>query len=202
MNDVNLIPSERLASKRCRARLRLWTVICGAYLIALTTALISAHAISGGHSDAVAQELKSAEQTVEQHNATIRQLREELAEAGTALITSRAIIDSQLDWSKLLILLGDQLGQEVVLNNCQLAALNKDNNDGTESFSPSAADMGLAERRYRLKMSGLGRTQSSVSQFVLRLERIGLFDSVTLVNSYRQPFLNGQAVAFSVECSI
>jgi hypothetical protein len=60
----------------------------------------------------------------------------------------------------------------------------------------------LAQRRYGLKLSGFGRTQTSVSQFVLRLERIGIFESVRLLNSYRQAFLNDQAIAFSLECRI
>ena len=205
MNDVNLIPTERLARRRRMARLRIWAVICGIYLTALAVALLSAHAVWADSDNGMTEEFKSTEQRVQRYNVSIVELRKELAKARTALEMNRAMT-SQPRWSKLLILLGDQLGDEVVLNNCQLAALNKNGKDSTgplqESFSSSAADTRLAEQRYKLNLSGLGRTQSSVSQFVLRLERIGVFDSVRLVNSYRQPFLSGHAVTFSVECSI
>lgn len=204
MNDVNLIPAGRLASKRRMARLRIWAVMCGAYLTLVTLASLSAHVICGGDG-AVAEELKSIERRVQQYNAGIIELRAELAKTRAALEMSRAI-SSQPDWSKLLVLLSDQLGEEVVLNNCQLIATNKNGKEGTghlqESSSSLAAGMPLAERRHKLELSGFGRRQSSVSQFVLRLEKIGVFDSVRLINSYRQPFLNDQAVAFSVECSI
>ena len=202
MNDVNLIPADRLARKRRMARLRIWAVICGIHLTTLVVALLSAHAIWGGDDDGMTEELKSAVQQIERYNVSVVELRKELAKARTALEMNRAIT-SQPGWSKLLILLADQLGDEVVLNNCQLVVLNT---DGTghlqESLSSSAAGMPPAGRRHKLKLSGLGRRQSSVSQFVLRLEKIGLFGSVRLINSYRQPFLNEQAVAFSVECSI
>lgn len=204
MTDVNLIPADRLASKRRMARLCIWAVTCGAYLTLLVVASLCAHAICGGDGN-VTQELKSTEQRVQEYNASITELRAQLAKTRTALEMSRAI-SSQPDWSKLLVLLGDQLGEEVVLNNCQLVAVNKDGKNMTahlqESFSSLAAGMPLSERRHKLELSGLGRTQSSVSRFVLRLEEIGVFDSVRLVNSYRQPFLNDQAVAFSIECSI
>lgn len=204
MNDVNLIPADRLASKRRMARLRTWAVMCGAYLTLLAAALLCAHAICRGDG-VVVEELNSTEQRVQRYNAVIIELREELAKTTTALEMSRAI-SNQPDWSKLLVLLGDQLGEEVVLNNCQLVAVNEDGKNETghlqESSSFLAASTSLAERRHKLEISGFGKTQSSVSRFVLRLEKIGIFDSVRLINSYRQPFLNGQAVAFGVECSI
>jgi hypothetical protein len=153
----------------------------------------------------VAEELKSTEQRVQRYNTSIIELQAELAKTRTALEMSRAM-SNQPDWSKLLVLLGDQLGEEVVLNNCQLVATNKDGKKETdhlqESFSSLAADIPLAERRHKLELSGFGRRQSSVARFALRLEEIGVFDSVKLMSAYRQPFLNDKAVAFRIECSI
>lgn len=204
MNGVNLIPTDRLARKRRMARLRIWAVICGAYLTLLILASLCAHAIRTGDG-AVAEELKSSEQCAQRYNASIMELRADLAKTRTALEMSRAM-SNQPDWSKLLFLLGGQLGEEVVLNNCQLVATNKDGKEGAGylqgSASPLATDMPLPERRYKLELSGFGRKQSSVARFVLRLEEIGVFDSVKLINAYRQPFMNNRAVAFSVECSI
>ena len=204
MNDVNLIPADRLAGKRRMARLRIWAVMGGAYLTLLVVVSLSAHVIWAGDG-AVAEELKSTEQRVQRCNAGIIELQAELAKTTTALEMTTAI-SSQPDWSKLLVLLGDQLGEEVVLNKCNLVATEKDGKEATghlqQSSSPSAAHIPLAERRHMLELSGFGRRQSSVSQFLLRLEKIGVFDSVRLISSYRQPFLNDQAVAFSVQCSI
>jgi hypothetical protein len=41
-----------------------------------------------------------------------------------------------------------------------------------------------------------------VSQFVLRLEQTGLFESVELVKTNREPFLATDAVAFKLDCQL
>ena len=46
----------------------------------------------------------------------------------------------------------------------------------------------------------MGRSQSAVAQYVLRLETMGLFAKVNLVETRREPFLDGQAIAFRVAC--
>ena len=51
-----------------------------------------------------------------------------------------------------------------------------------------------------LLLGGLGRTQSSVAQFVVRLEQTGLFDEVKMITATREPFLSNEAVGFKLEC--
>ena len=58
----------------------------------------------------------------------------------------------------------------------------------------------LAECRHTLVLSGFGKSQESVSRFVLRLEATDIFHVVRLVSSSRQSFLDQEAVAFTVEC--
>jgi hypothetical protein len=56
--------------------------------------------------------------------------------------------------------------------------------------------------RFVLKLSGLASNLESVPPFVLRLEKIGLFSSVKLVES-RVSDLNARQVAmFRVECAL
>jgi len=197
MGDVNLIPAARLASKHRQARQRMWVIICGAYLMSLMVASLSARALWGGD-DAVARELTSTVQNIEQYNSAIIELRQDLGQATAALETTRAV-SGQPSWGKLLILLSNELGAEVVLSKCQLISSSKEDKKITDHRPASG---GLSERQYRLDLSGLGRTQSSVSRFVLRLERMNIFESVTLVDSNRCGFLNDEAVAFSIECRL
>ncbi|MFQ6035113.1 MAG: PilN domain-containing protein [Sedimentisphaerales bacterium] len=204
MGDVNLIPAARLASKHRKAKQRMWMVICGAYLMSLAVASLSARALWGGD-DAVVKELTSTVQNIEQYNSAITELRKDLSQATAELLTTRTVKD-QPSWGKLLILLSNELGAEVVLSKCQLISSSK------KARLSSAKDKkitdhrlawgGLPERQYRLNLSGFGRTQSSVSRFVLRLERMNIFESVILVDSNRCSFLNGEAVAFSIECRL
>jgi hypothetical protein len=46
----------------------------------------------------------------------------------------------------------------------------------------------------------VGRSQAAVSQFVLRLEQLGLFDRVTLLDTRREPFGADSAVGFRAVC--
>ncbi len=204
MGDINLIPADRLVKKYRRARLRMWIVICGTYFICLVVFVLSGQFFWGGADDPMLEELKSTAVRIEGYRSTIQELQKKLTKATAELEAGKAI-SCQPDWSKLLILLSDELGEEVVLNNCRLAMLNNGNNvtnNLQELFSSSNPAAILAERRYKLELSGYGRTQTAVSQFVLKLEQMRLFDAVRLVNSCREAFMKNEAVAFSIECSI
>jgi hypothetical protein len=155
--------------------------------------------------DWVIEQLALTEQRIEGYNATMSEFRQKLAESQTELEASKSI-SSQPDWTKLLILVGDELEDQIVLSVCQLATLSKDGETVTsnlqESLSSAPPGVHVAERQYRLELSGFGRTQTSVSQFVLRLEQMQIFDKVELINSRRQDFLSDKAVAFNIRCSI
>ncbi len=196
MGDVNLIPAARIEKRRRKARIRLWTAICGTYVVLLGGLALSAHTFWRDTDDSAIEKLVFMEQHIEAYSATISEFQQKLAKAQTELEAGKAI-SSQPDWTKLLVLLGDELREEVVLNDCQLTTLNLQ-----ESLSSSPTSAYLAEQQYKLELSGFGRTQTSVSQFVLRLEQMQMFDKVELVNSRRQAFLSNKAVAFSIKCSM
>lgn len=205
MGDVNLIPAARIEKRRRKARMRLWAAICGTYVILLAGLALSAHAFWRDTDDSAIEELAFTEQRIDRYNATISEFQQKLTKVQAELEAGR-VISSQPDWTKLLVLVGDELRDQVVLDDCQLATLNKSGENATnnaqESLSSSPPGVYLAERQYKLELSGFGRTQTSVSQFVLRLEQMQMFDKVELINSRRQAFLSDQAVAFSIECSI
>ena len=204
MGDVNLIPPARIARRQRKSKIRLWTVMCGTYLISLTVLALSAHAFWRDTDDSVVAELAFTAQRIEGYNAKISELNNKLATTKAALEAGQ-VINSQPDWTKLLVLVGHELKEEIVLAECQLLATSKNSGNamnGVQNMSSSSPSAFLAERQYTLELSGFGRTQTSVSQFVLRLEQMEMFDSVELVNSRRQSFLNTEAVVFNIECSI
>ena len=205
MGDVNLIPVRRLVKKRWKRRGRLWMHICGMYLLLLAGGLLSVRVLWPNDSDSLDRERETVESVIDERHNQIAALEEQLAGVTRELEVSEAIA-GQPDWSKLLVLLGHELGEDVVLSQLRLLTTNGASSDITGNLkawlASSPLEELLASRRYRLKLSGFGRTQYSVSQFVLGLERTGVFESVRLINSYRQAFLDGQAIAFSIECRI
>jgi len=203
MGHVNLIPAERLNRKRRRARLYTWTVVCGAYTILLVGGSLTLRVLHATEDRSITGQLATVTQEVEQDNQTMLKLRRELAEATSALETARAI-HAQPDWSKLLMGLADQLGEEIVISRCRLVTVADGDKVITEPWSESSRVKPLStlltECRHRLTLTGYGKTQESVSRFVLRLEGVGAFDLVRLASSSRQSFLDGEAAAFTVEC--
>lgn len=207
MADVNLIPAKRLAAKRRRVRLCRWLVICGVYVAVLVAVAVVASILRPGRHEDLPEQLAAVARQIEQDNKAMVELRRALAEVTGALETTRAFRE-QPDWSMLLAGLAQKLGEDLVLTRCQLAAVNEQAQAPVQGGSPSTSSKppakslraSLMEQRYRLTLSGFGLTQESVSQFVLGLEGIGLFDRVRLLSSSRQTFCSSQAVGFSVEC--
>lgn len=203
MGDVNLIPAARLVRRRGKTRLYVWTAVCMTYILTLAVGSLMLSALGFGEDRGITERSVAMTERVKQDNEKMLELRRELAQATTALQAARVIYD-QPDWSKLLVGLSDRLGQEIVLNRCQLATTTADGKvitDGaSKSLDSEPLSVFLAGCRRKLLLNGFGKTQESVSQFVLRLESVGAFDLVQLVSSSRQSFLRTEAVAFTVEC--
>jgi len=210
MSDVNLIPAARLAGKRRKTRWCLWVTVGGVYAVLVAAGAVTFHVAQAGEGRSMAERLEAAAQQIERDNRTLADARRQLAETMTALTTTTAM-HGQPDWGKLLTGLSVQVGDQIVLSRCQLTTLTADGKtlttDGKAGPAESSAALQalplgtfLTGCRHSLVLNGLGRSQESVSRFVLRLEESGTFDLVRLVNSSRQTFLKGEAVAFVVEC--
>lgn len=203
MADVNLIPAARLARRRRNTRLYIWAAILGAYGMCLIASSATLQALRVSEDRSLNGQRANLARQVEQDNQELLEIRKELADARVARETTRAI-RHQPDWSRLFLGLSERLGDEIVLSQCRLATLTADNRivgeQWTESMPVRPLGEMLKECRHTLQLSGFGKSQESVSQFVLRLEGTGLFKSVRLTSSCRQTFLEREAVAFSVEC--
>jgi Tfp pilus assembly protein PilN len=203
MNDVNLIPAGRLAGRRRRTRLYLWVTVCGVYASLVAAGSLTFHVAQAGEGRSMAEHLEAAAQQSERDNRVLLEARRQLAETMTALETTTAI-HGQPDWGKLLTGLSLQVGDQIVLSRCQLTTLTADQKvitvEGSGSLPAGPLGTFLTGCRHTLVLNGFGKSQESVSRFVLRLEESGAFDLVRLVNSSRQTFLQGEAVAFGVEC--
>jgi hypothetical protein len=202
MTTANLIPAGRRQAKRRRARTCVWAGACTAYAVVLLAGYGVCQALWGGTDRGVDEELRKAGTAAQTSARQTLALNRSLERARLALQANRAV-GSQPDWSALLALLAQNLGDELVLNHCRLKPAR---------VLPAATPAGSAEgtpaspaekpRHFALEIEGYARSQAAVSQFVLRLEGTGLFNQVRLVKSNREPFLVGKAVAFRVECSL
>ncbi len=205
MQDTNLISQARRLKQQWCKQLRRWIIGCAAYVFVVGAVLAGCYLVWGSHDRALAGELQATENEVAEVAAEVDRLQQEVAKVKAALQASRAV-GKHPDWSTVLVLLSRELGNEVVLKGCRLEPVGAGSRNGQvglfDASKKPAVSTPLERRRYRLKLTGFGKSQTVVSQFVLRLEQFDLFEEVRLTKSNRQSFLNGQAVAFEIECSI
>jgi len=204
VTSTNLIPAARLIRKHRRTRLATWVKICLTYAALLAFALGASRWIWDCDEEAVSRQLEAVSQEITASGNAITEMKSELAEVRVALNAARAV-GNQPDWSALLVLLTQKLGDHIVLDTCELKPLiekQTETKSGSGSSETPVTQVPLGQQRYELILSGFGRTQTAVSQFVLRLERIDLLSTVKLTRSTRGRFMNGEAVAFCIECSI
>ncbi|MEX0653581.1 MAG: PilN domain-containing protein [Phycisphaeraceae bacterium] len=195
MESVNLIPAARREARGRHMYMRRWGVGVATYAGVLLGAWLASQLIFGGPGRAAADDLAELHDQAKHVEEQIRALKPKLAEAQTTLAASRSV-GSQPDWSLLLTLLSQELGEHVMLTSLRLEPVSSDGIAARRDEDP--AD----QSQYRLRMAGLGERQSAVSDYVLRLERTGLFDKVVLIDTRKEPFRETMAVGFRVECAL
>ncbi|MFA9476850.1 PilN domain-containing protein [Phycisphaerales bacterium AB-hyl4] len=195
MKAINLIPAWRREARRRRRYVRHWGLGVAMYAVLMVGAWAATQVMFGGPERAAAETLAELRDEATQTSKQIDALKPKLAEAQVTLAASRSV-GSQPDWSLLLRLLAGELGDHVMLSTLRLEPVSR------TGASLERGDEASNQNQYRLRMSGIGRDQAAVSAFVLRLERAGLFDNVTLIDTRREPFRESTAVGFRMECEL
>lgn len=200
MNDFNLLPSKHVHAQARRRRIFAWVIGAGVYVTVVTIGAVGTYAGTGPSRAAAQRERQEIERNIEAGKSEIAQLNKQLSDARHRLKTSSEV-SKHPDWSILLKVLADLRDPSMLLDSVELSKIT------TElATKPAAGSKKKAppptSTRFVLKLSGLASNLASVPPFVLRLEGIGLFSSVKLVES-RAAELNGRSVAtFRVECTL
>ena len=204
MADSNLIPAHRRDIRMRGVRLRQWVVVCIVYTVVLGLGygICRGFWIEAGDPTT---ELGEVAKQIDQSNQAIDVLSQDLATAKLMLDATLRVVD-QPDWSALLALTARTLGDQIVLTQCQVLELTEG-----DSFTPAARHGrggGRTALRHEMpdaftvELSGYGRSPQAVARFVLRLEETRLFEQVTVRSTDRQPFREGDAIAFAIGCTL
>ena len=192
--SVNLVPSARREAQVRSARLRFWFMTCAIYGLGWLGVLVLVGATALNDDTGLRDELHQVNGLVAQSESELAALRGELARSRAELATSLTI-GKQPDWSALLALLSTTLGDRIILRDCKLTTLHK-----LPGARRPVTGVARESTTIQLQLSGLGMVQQAVSEFVLRLEETSLFRQVKLLDTRREPFLDGDAIAFHIEC--
>lgn len=172
---VNLLPAPRRIARRRRARVRAWSWIGAAYLLAVAGAS-AAFVLTTHEGGPRVADVDEAVARVAARRIEVAALEKELTAATRNWEAARAV-GHHPDWSVLLGLLARAREGEVVLERCELRA-----------DVPSArAQPQPGRRQYTLSVDGIARSQRAVPAYVLGLERLGVFESVTIIETRSRP---------------
>lgn len=186
---MNLIPAPRREKKARRRRVRWWATRLTIYAAALVVAGLVRMSTAGRCSRALADEDKLLTAKLNSARQVLLGLKHELSDTRGKLESIRTV-GKQPDWGVMLRLVADKLGDEAVLDHCALRHIKRASDD---EESPGG-------RRIVLDLSGLARSQAAVADFILRLEKTGLFARVKLLKTNRRTFEGERIVTFWLEC--
>ena len=192
--SVNLVPSARREAQVRSARIRFWFMTCAVYGLGWLGVLVLVGATALNDDTGLRDELRQVNGLVAESESELVALRGELIRSRAELTTSLTI-GKQPDWSALLALLSTTLGDRIILRNCKRTTLHT-----SPGMRGPATGVARESTTIQLQLGGLGLSQQAVSEFVLRLEETSLFRQVKLLDTRREPFLDGDAIAFHVEC--
>ena len=192
MRHINLIPARRRDAKRRRTHIKWCAAGCVAYTIIAGFGTICAWCSWAGEDPQVHQQIARADEEIHRSERSLADEKTKLAADENRLAAAREIAE-QPDWSLLLTLLAQKTDDQMVLRSCQLRPASDLTGDAkTTDARPTS---GLV-----VIVTGVARTPQNAQQYVIRLEKTGLFERVTLVETRREPFLNGEASAFRADC--
>ncbi|MDX2132052.1 MAG: PilN domain-containing protein [Planctomycetota bacterium] len=168
---LNLLPASRVRALRLRARARAWTGACAAYVVLLGAGWAWT-ALSRPATASPAGDLAETQTRLADAERACQALRRSVSVADERLSTARAVGDHP-DWSLLLDLLARAKRADVAFERVSLSS---------RGGGPPRAGEGLVRRGpWTLSLAGVGGSQRAVSDFALRLEESGVFESVAVV---------------------
>jgi hypothetical protein len=106
-----------------------------------------------------------------------------------ATLRANLVVHQEPNWSVLMALIAAEMGEDAVLERFRLMP---------ESSKADAS----APTSYVVLLSGTSLSQASVFEFVIRLEKLGLFKKVTISESRRKSMGGREVVGFDMRCDL
>ncbi len=201
MKCVNLIPAGRREARARRRHLRRLGAVVAVCAAAVLGGYVACYALDDGEGSRLLGEARGEVERLGMAHEEMRSLRRQISDARRKLAAAR-MRAKHPDWSLLLAMLAGHVSDELILERCCLRPVKPGSQDAGRTPAPGGTAPGGQVERYVLELTGLARSQTAVSQFVLRLEKSGVFREVRLVKTHRREFRNAKVVGFRVECSL
>jgi hypothetical protein len=220
---LNFIPADVRAARACARRVRVWCVVSG-----VSAAAFLGGAWVWSVQTGVERERADAQAQARQAQTKLDEAAKELAALTKDLAGAQrdaefaALVGQHPDWAALLALLASIRGEDVALEGLEverLAVAQAPGNAarGAPGARPSPAggqavqggSGGAGRERaarepddYLVRLAAVAANAAAAQQFVVRLEALGLFDAVQLIETRPRALRTGEGAAFRVECRL
>jgi hypothetical protein len=192
---VNLLPLARVELLRQRRRTRIWILVVIGYSIVLAM-FWSGYAASVPLRNG-AEEVSVARTRLEAIEAELARTRKTAVDLRTRVELASAVADHP-DWSLLLGVIAGIRNDEIAIERLQLSSPGivpppKGRKPDTPVRGP-----------WNLILAGAAPSQRAASDFVARLEALGIFESISLRETRERTFTSdgGGVVDFTVACTL
>lgn len=194
MISINLMPARRQEERMKCAYIQRWIAGGVAYCFVVLIVCVAVRLTAVTPNRDREYDLDEARQSVHSLNVAIQAIEAEL-EQGQSMLAATQDLANNPDWGLLLGFVGKLVSGDLVLREYQLE-------DAVQAgvINPAADVQGRPGGSFQFVVKGWGRTQAAVTDFTLKLERIGLFENVKLLDSNLQPVGSSSAVSFTVQC--
>jgi Tfp pilus assembly protein PilN len=202
MAGVNLIPQPRRQAAAARKRIRRWSWTAAGYGLLLLGSYAACSVAMSAQGDDHALLLEKTTRQIEELTHTAASLKPQLADVRTKLAVARTVGD-QPDWSLLLAVISSTVDDDIVLTSTTLDAATIGESRPASRPTANTKDPNFEPPAIMtVSVQGLARSQAAMTLFVLRLEKLGLFDRVELAKSNRQAVGAVEANVFQVDCEL
>lgn len=196
MNSINLIPPQVLINYRRRRATMVWAVVSSVILVVCVVTVAAGHYHSKPTPSLdLTPQLALIQQQSTQAQAERMQV-DRLLIATNRHARAARVVSGQPNWRQLLELITACLGDQVVLTGFQL---------GPTSDSSLAHRAGLSTQESSgvwIVLSGAALVHHDIPELVLRLETLGLFEQVALVETQAMSFESQERIGFRIRCRV
>lgn len=209
MIEVNLCPEYRKLRRRRQQHLRKVVGVTSGYLLLLGI-VYACFAIMGGSDERIVQrQLEALNKEYAEVEGKVKTLVPALRENKMTLEASRAV-SVHPNWGTLLRLLTTEMNGKVALRGVEVTGVKRNSDQQQQNIRRAGVPVSTSKperaddsaKSYDINMSGYALTQQDVTDYVLKLERLMLFDRVILVETKRQILGSGEVFAFVIRCTV
>jgi len=180
---VNLVPDEHIAQRQRSSLIGQWVfaAVTTAFIIGIPGVYISG---SAALTDlGMSGQIEQTSQQYEQNQQAIPKLNERLG----MLIAEQEVLDivkNRIDWGRVCTMLVESAGNDVRFRRLNVSG------GGVEGFDP-----------IEIRLQCLAPSQTIARAYIVKLEKLGVFDSVELVETKREQIDEYEVIGFEIMMS-